>query len=164
MITVVYWSVVIIYSGIVLGIVGIDGANCEIQTGMGGFRSLYNITYWQEYAIIITSGYVGSLSILLVTMFVSAKTKSAVLAVIVPFILVFVPSFLSNINIPVIEKILGLLPDQLLQMKMVLTSLQLYHIGGRIAGGMEILLLLHTVLAVILCPVIYKTYKRIEVK
>lgn len=112
--------------------------------------------------MIIFGGYLGVLFMLLLVMLVSAKTKSAVLAVIVPFLLLFVPNFLMNIPDGVINKICGLLPDQLLQMNTVVVYYNLYQIGGIVTGAAPILIAVYLVLTVILCPVIYQVYRRAE--
>ena len=75
--TVVYWSTMAIYSLLVLGMIGIDGAGCMIQI-RSGWKSIYNITMLQEYLLILFGGYVGMLFFAALTMLISAKTKSAV--------------------------------------------------------------------------------------
>lgn len=162
-VTGIYWLITILYSVITLGILGMDGAGCAIQTGMAGWKSFYNITYWQEYLLVFLGGYVGCLFILFLTMFVSAKTKSAILAVIVPFVLIFIPSFLSENSIPIISRILGIWPDQLLQMNMAVVYFNLYEIGGKVVGAVTILLTVYTVLFLLLCPLLYQVYRKIEV-
>lgn len=163
LISVLYWVIMLLYSAIVLGILGIDGAKVIIQTG-DNWKSFYNITYGQEYLLTLFGGYLGSLFILLLTMLVSAKTKSTVLAVVVPFILIFIPSFLSGSSLPVVSKILGLLPDQLLQMNIVVGVFNLYQIGGKMTGALSILLVLYSVLSVLVCPLLFQVYRRAEVK
>ena len=92
-ITAIYWAVMLLYTMLVLGILGVDGANCPIQSSMSGWKSIYNITNAQEYILIVLGGYLGCLFMQSLTMLVSAKTNSSVIAVIVPFILIFLPSF-----------------------------------------------------------------------
>ncbi len=162
MVTVIYWVMILLYSVIVLGYLGADGAGCPVQITGRGWKSFNNITILQEYLLIIFGGYLGVLFMLLLVMLVSAKTKSAVLAVIVPFLLLFVPNFLMNIPDSMINKICGLLPDQLLQMNMVLGYYNLYQIGGIVTGAAPILIAVYLVLTVILCPVIYQVYRRAE--
>lgn len=162
MVTVIYWVMILLYSVIVLGYLGADGAGCPVQITGGGWKSFNNITILQEYLLIIFGGYLGVLFMLLLVMLVSAKTKSAVLAVIVPFLLLFVPNFLMNIPDGVINKICGLLPDQLLQMNTVVVYYNLYQIGGIVTGAAPILIAVYLVLTVILCPVIYQVYRRAE--
>ena len=162
MVTVIYWVMILLYSVIVLGYLGADGAGCPIQITGRGWKSFNNITIFQEYLLIIFGGYLGVLFMLLLVMLVSAKAKTAVLAVTVPFLFLFAPNFLMMIPDEVIDKICGLLPDQLLQMNMVVVYYNLYQIGGIVTGAAPILLAVYLVLTVILCPVIYQVYRKAE--
>ena len=162
-ITVIYWGVILLYSGLVLGILGIDGANCPIQSSMDGWKSMYNITNLQEYLLIVFGGYLGCLFMMLLTMLVSAKTNSSVTAVIVPFGLTFLPSFLSESTLPWWNKVLGILPDQMLQMNEVVTHFDLYEIFGTIFSAVPILIIMYSVLIVLMIPLIYLTYRKKEV-
>lgn len=162
MVTVIYWVMILLYSVIVLGYLGADGAGCPIQITGRGWKSFNNITIFQEYLLIIFGGYLGVLFMLLLVMLVSAKAKSAVLAVTVPFLFLFAPNFLMMIPDEVIDKICGLLPDQLLQMNMVVGFYNLYQIGGIVTGAAPILIAVYLPLTVILCPVIYQVYRRAE--
>ena len=47
-VTVVYWTMILLYSLIVFGVYGTGGANCVIQTSLGGWKSLYHMTFLQE--------------------------------------------------------------------------------------------------------------------
>ncbi len=157
-----YWLVMLIYSAVVLLILGAGGAGCVIQTGLGGWKSFYNITYFQDYLLTMTGGYLGSLFILTLSMLVSAKTRSTVLAVTIPFILLFIPSFLSGIS--VLSKVLGLLPDQLLQISEALNYFNLYQMGGKVVGAIPIIMILYFVLYCVLLPVLYQMYRKTEIK
>lgn len=157
-VTGVYWIVWILYTAIVLGILGSGGVDCAIQVSY--WKSFYHITYWQLYLLTAIGGYVGCLFMLFLTMFVSAAAKSAAVAVIVPFALIFLPSFLSGSNLRSINSVIGLLPDQLLQMGRAISYFNLYHIGGRIVGAAGILLTLYSVLTIALAPGIYHVYRR----
>lgn len=161
--TIIYWITIILYTGIVLFYFGTDGVNCPIQADFSGWKCFYNIKIWQEYLLIVIGGYIGCLFISFLTMLVSAKTKSAVLAVSFPFVLIFIPSFLENINSPVINKILGLLPDRLLQIGVALRYFDLYKLGGRVIGAIPVLLVLYSILTVLLVPVLYREYRRKQI-
>ena len=119
-ITGVYWLVILIYSAVVFSVAGIGGANCVIQTSWAFWKSFYNITYLQAYLLTVIGGYVGALFILAVSMLVSAKTHTTVLAVTIPFVLLFIQSFLGGFS--VLSDVLGLLPDQLLQINMAINK------------------------------------------
>lgn len=161
-ITSVYWITILLYSGIVLSILGFQGADCVIQIGAGGWKSFYNITFFQDYLLTIIGGYIGNLFILTLSMFASAKARSSVFAVTIPFILLFIPSFLNGI--PSLSGILGLLPDQLLQMSTVVHLFNTYQIGDKVVGAAPIILIAYLLLYCILVPVLYRVYKKTEVK
>lgn len=163
-VTAVYFGVMFVYSAVVLGFLGADGANLAIQSGADNWKSIYHITYLQEYGLVLAGGYVGSLFICLITMLVSAKFRSSVLSVIIPFILLFIPSFLSGSNLKELNKILGLLPDQLLNMDKTVKLYNLYQIGGRVVKSAGILFLLYLALSVVLAPVVYQIYRKSEIK
>lgn len=162
--TVIYWGIMALYSIIVLGILGPDGASCPIQTSISGWKSFHNITNLQKYALVCIGGYLGCLFSSLLTMLVSAKSRSAVLAVTVPFVLIFIPSFLSGIDIPALTKLLGLLPDQLMQMSQTLSLFNLYEIGGKVADAVKVLFGLYTMLIIVMCPVLYQIYRKSQIK
>lgn len=161
-ITTIYWIAVALYSVAVLSVLGAGGAGCPIQSGFENFKSFYNVTYLQDYALTVFGGYLGNLFILFLAMLVSAKTRSKALAAAVPFIFLFLPSFLSDI--PVLSKALGLLPDQLLQICGALRSFNIYQIGTMVAGSVPILFAIYLVLFYILLPVLYRTYRKTEVR
>lgn len=160
--TAVYWASVLLYSAIVLGILGTGGAGCAIQTGFEKWKSFYNITYFEAYLLTLLGGYIGSLFILTLSMLVSAKMHSSVLAVAIPFLLIFLPSFVSSL--PVLSGLLGLFPDQLLQVGKALNFFNIYRIGGKLTGAIPILLILYTVLFLLMLPVLYLVYRKTEIR
>ena len=131
-------------------------------TMLGGWKSFYNITCLQDYLLTMAGGYLGSLFILTLSMLVSAKTHSTTLAVTVPFILLFIPSFFSGIS--VLSKGLGLLPDQLLQVSQAVNLFNLYKIGGKVVGAIPIIMILYFILYCILLPMLYSVYQKAEIK
>lgn len=163
LVTGIYFMAFLLYSGIVLAYLGADGWNLAVQAVHGGWKCFYHITVWQKYLLITAGGYVGCLFISFLCMLVSAKTKSAVVAVMVPFVLIFLPSFLANISSSTVRKIIGLLPDQLLQTGQALNLFNLYSIGGKILGAVPILLTAYMLLTAVLWPVIYRIYRHKQI-
>lgn len=161
-ITAIYWIITLLYSGIVLTALGADGASCAIQNGFSNWKSFYNITYLEDYLLNIFGGYLGSLFILTLSMLASAKFRSKVLAVTIPFILLFIPSFLSEIS--ALSGVLGLLPDQLLQMCISVQTFNLYQIGDKVVGAVPIILTIYLILFFILLPLLYQVYRKTEIK
>lgn len=158
-VTVIYWAMVLLYTTFILLCIGADGAACPIQANWGSWKSFYNIKMWQEYALLVCGGYVGCMFISFLVMFISAKGKSAVIAVMTPVILIFIPSFVGNLDKPFVDQILGLLPDQLLQINRALGYFTLYELGGKVVGAVPILFVLYGVLALVLIPTVYRVYK-----
>ena len=152
----------LLYSGIVFTALGFEGADCAIQIGSSNWKSFYNITYFQDYLLTVFGGYIGSLFILTLAMFASAKTRSGILAVTIPFILLFIPSFLSGIS--ALSEVLGILPDQLLQMCKTVQLFNTYQIGNKVVGAVPVILITYLLLYCILIPVLYRVYKKTEVK
>lgn len=161
-VTIVYFITMTLYSAVMLGIFGVDGAELVIQTNRGGWKSFYLLTNWQQYVLTILGGYVGTLFILLLTMLVSARTKSQVLAVTIPFILLFLPSFIDGGSSDIVGKIMGLLPDRLLDVNQTLSLFYLYEIGGKVLGSLHILPVLYGTLSAILIPTIYHVYRKLS--
>lgn len=159
-VTGIYWMAVFIYSGTVLGYLGVDGWNCPVQASFMGWKCFYHVSVWQKYLLIVTGGYIGCLFMSGLCMYVSVKSRSAVLAVMVPFVLIFLPSFAGNIDSPAVGKILGLLPDRLLQVGTAMGYFDLYTLGGKVTGALPVLFVLYGILAVVLLPVVYYAGKR----
>lgn len=158
-VTLIYWIVILLYTVIVLALLGADGAECAIQ--INHWKSFYNITIFQEYVLIVLGGYVGILFILTFSMLVSALTHSTVVALTIPFIFTCVTPFIGKIS--VLTRILGLFPDQLMQMGMVVKYSVMYQIGGKLIASIPILFTIYLVLYVILLPGLYHVYRRVEI-
>lgn len=158
-VTAIYWMMILLHTAFVLIYFGADGAACPIQASRNGWKSFYNITIRQEYALLVIGGYIGCLFISFLVMFISAKGKSAVVAVMTPVLLTFLPSFVGEIDSPAVDKILGLLPDQLLQSR-TLYIFNLYELGGKVVGAVPILFVLYGVFTLVLLPMVYKVYRK----
>lgn len=162
-VTVIYWAAVLLYTAVLLLCLGADGWACPVQADWRSWKCFYNISILEKYLLIISGGYIGCLFMSFLSMLVSAKTRSTVIAVTVPFVLIFIPSFLSNIQSPAVSKILGILPDQLLQTGTALNVFSLYSLGGKVMGEVPVLLVLYGVLTAVLLPVLYREYMGKEI-
>lgn len=161
-ITSIYWGVILLYSIVILGSLGWNGSSCAIQTGLSNWKSFYNISYLQDYFLTVLGGYVGCLFILTFSMLISAKTRSTVLAITVPFILVCIPPFLGKITL--FSRLVSLFPDRLLRLNKSLEDFSLYHIGGKIFGSISIIIPIYLILFCIILPILYHVYRKTEIK
>ncbi len=160
--TIVYWGTVLLYSLLVLGALGFGGASCPVQCGYSSWNSIYNFTYIQDYLFTTIGGYVGSMAILLTEMFVSAKSRSTAIAIVVPIVLACVPMFLGRI--PMFSRIITFFPDALLRINVYLDEFWLCEIGGNVTGLFTFLIPPYLAFCVAGAPVLYQVYKKVEVK
>ena len=114
-----------------------------------------------NYTLTVLGGYVGILFILTTELFISVITRSAVVSITFPFVLLFLPSFVGSINS--ISGILGLMPDQLLQISVAVRLFNAYEFGNTVVGALPILFMVYSMLFIILIPVIYRVFRRAEV-
>lgn len=162
--TVIYWAAIAVYTIVGLALLGADGAGGAFQ--LLKWKAFYNLTIGQAYALSVLGGYVGTLFLALLAMIVSALTRSQVVAVIVPYVLVLAANFAQSIlsSWEVLPQILGLLPDQLLQVAQVLDDFNLYTLFGHVVGAVPILFVLYSVLSLLLIPLIYRIYRKSQVR
>lgn len=161
-VTAVYWVVVLMYTGIVLGVLGAGGGSCQIQASLHGWKTFYNITWFEEYLLTVLGGYVGTLFVLTLAMLVSAWTRSAVLAVMIPVVVLFLPVILSSIQSQ--SGVLGLFPDQLLQISYVVRYFNVYEIGGRVVAAIPVLFVLYAALFAGMVPLLYGVFRNAEIE
>lgn len=157
-ITVLYWFVMLLFSAVILGILGIGGAGRMIQMNYSNWESMYNVNYFQEWLICMFGGYVGNLFILALAMFVSTRSRSAVLSIAIPFTLSCVPMFLGRV--PMFTDLMSFFPDMLLRINKFLGDFVFCEIGGKVFGVYTVLIPFYLVVSFILLPVMYYSYKK----
>jgi len=158
--TVFYCFFVLLYTFIVLFVLGADGAGCPIQLDL--WRSVYNITFLQAYVFIVAGGYVGTLFAAILAMLVSALTRQTPTAIIVPFIVLCTLPFLSRI-IP-LPWMCSFFPDQLLEIYINIKESGFVELGGKVMTTASAIIPVYALACLILWPVLYKVYKRVEIK
>lgn len=162
LVTVMYWVSILTFSILTLGYLGFDGRNCPVQ--LTHWKCFYNITYGQFYLLILLGGYVGNLFTAFLVMWISAKTRTSLLAVTIPYVIVFLPSFLQEFtDTKHIDTILSLLPDRLMDVGMGLSYFDLLSFGKKVVGSLPVCLLLYLVLTLILVPAMYRTYRHKQI-
>ena len=160
LVTVLYWGAMLIYSIVTLGYLGFEGAGCVVQLQV--WKSLYNITFWQAWVLTLICGYIGNLFLTALTMFISAKTKSSVIAVTTPFVIMFIPSFLQGMA-DWLDVVIAMLPVSLLEFYQHLGTFDLITIFGKVFRVLDVCLPLYAVLTVVLVPVIYRDFRKKQI-
>lgn len=159
-ITVLYVVFILLYTAIVLFALGADGAGCPIQLDL--WRSTYNITFFQAYLLIVGGGYVGTLFAAVISMIVSTATHSTPTAVIVPFIILCALPFLSRII--TLPGICSFFPDQLLEIYPGIKDFALVNLGGKVMNIVTVIIPVYAMVCLLLLPVLYRIYKKSEIK
>ncbi len=158
--TVLYVVFVLLYTVIVLLMLGADGANCPIQLEL--WRSTYNVTLFQAYLLIVAGGYVGTLFAAIISMIVSAASRSTATAVIVPFMILCAFPFLSRII--TLPGICSFFPDQLLEVYSSVKEFDLVELGGKVMSVVTVIIPVYMAMCLFLLPILYYIYKKSEVK
>ena len=157
LVTVLYWAAMLVYSLFTLCYLGFEGANCVIQWEV--WKTIYNLNMWQAWVLTLICGYIGNLFLAFLTMWISSKTQSSVLAVTVPFVLTFVPSILGGIA-DWLDQILVLSPNILLECYQSLRYFDVMTIFGKVYRTLDVSIPLYLTLSVILIPMMYLEYHR----
>lgn len=155
-----YVIFVLLYTFIVLFVLGADGANCPIQLDL--WRSVYNITFLQAYLFIVLGGYIGTIFASTLAMLVSALTRSTPTAIIVPFIVLCAFPFLSRII--TLPGLCSFFPDQLLEIYIDIKESGLITLGGKVTTIANVIVPVYGVICLIFQPILYKVYKKVEIK
>lgn len=155
-----YVIFVLLYTFIVLFVLGVDGANCPIQLDL--WRSVYNITFLQAYLFIVLGGYIGTIFASTLAMLVSALTRSTPTAIIVPFIVLCAFPFLSRII--TLPGVCSFFPDQLLEIYIDIKESGLITLGGKVTTIAAVIVPVYAVICLIFQPILYKVYKKVEIK
>lgn len=158
LVTLLYWLGVLVYTLFTLCFLGFDGGNCPIQ--LSYWKSFYNLTYMEAYLLAVAGGYIGNLFFAFLSMWVSAKTRSSVVAVTIPFIAIVLPGMLKETSIQWLNELIALLPDQLMQVCNVIQNLDTYDLGFAVIGRVPILFAVYSVFTILLVPFLYIAYRR----
>lgn len=96
-------------------------------------------------------------------MWVSGLTKSPVLAVAIPSLLILLPEYLWNFYSPTMRRIIGLLPDKLLDMETAIQYLYPYTFGNYVYSAIPIIVTVYPCLTAALALLCYRAYQRKQI-
>lgn len=114
--------------------------------------------------LILLGGYLGNLFTAFLAMWVSEKTTTALIAVTIPFVLIFLPNMFQNFTTGPVARILGLLPDRLLQINYAMNYFDVYSIGNAVTGAIPVLFVVYIILTSGLIPVLYREFRCKQMK
>lgn len=156
LITLLYWVGILVYSLFTLTYLGFGGGNTVIQVRL--WKSLYNITMRQAWVLAVSCGYLGNLFLGILTMLISAKTKSAAVAVSMPFVVIFIPVILQG-TVDALSTFASLMPSTLLEFYQHLSTFDLVTVFGKVFRVADLCIPLYGLLTLILIPILYREYR-----
>lgn len=107
-------------------------------------------------------GYVGTLFASAAAMLISVLTRSTVIAIIVPFVILCFFPFLSRI-IP-LPQVCAFFPDRLMDIYNEIRDFALVNVGGKITTISRVIVPVYGAAAVVLLPVVYGLFRKAEIK
>ncbi len=158
-VTLLYWGGMLIYTLFNLCYFGGEGAGCAVQLIHNLWECPYNWSCGGAYLIAMLCGYVGNLFAAFLTMYVSAKTKSATFSVVVAFLAVLGSWLFEMTGIEALAKF-ALMPDRLLIASTFFHRFEVYDLGFTVMGAIPLCLVLYGAATVLLAPAMYRTYRR----
>lgn len=93
--TCVYWGITLIYSAVYLGLLGTDGADLPIQLKYPAISVGYHLSMEEGTIYALILAYFFTLGIVGITLLMSAVLKNAYGVIIIAFLLIIIPTFLS---------------------------------------------------------------------
>ena len=156
LITLLYWAGILVYSLFTLTYLGFGGGNTAIQVRL--WKSLYNITMRQAWVLAVSCGYLGNLFLGILTMLISAKTKSAAVAVSMPFVVIFIPVILQG-TVDSLSTFASFMPSTLLEFYQHLSTFDLVTVFGKVFRVADLCIPLYGLLTLILIPILYREYR-----
>ena len=93
--TCVYWGITLIYSAVYLGLLGTDGADLPIQLKYPAISVGYHFSMAEGTIYALILAYFFTLGIAGITLLMSAVLKNAYGVIIIAFLLIIIPTFLS---------------------------------------------------------------------
>lgn len=93
--TCVYWGITLIYSAVYLGLLGTDGADLPIQLKYPAVSVGYHLSMAEGAIYALILAYFFTLGIAGITLLMSAVLKNAYGVIIIAFLLIIIPTFLS---------------------------------------------------------------------
>jgi ABC-type multidrug transport system ATPase subunit/ABC-type transport system involved in multi-copper enzyme maturation permease subunit len=153
----IYCSGIILLSMICFGIMGISGVNTLYQ--MYQAYSIYIMTYGQYYLLTVVCGFIASLLAASLSMLVAAKMHTISVAVCIPFFLYCLLPFIGR-ALSGYTTIFNLIPTILTNVEASARVPLIYQIGNHVFRQIPLVMLMYTIVAIALIPLIYRSFHR----
>ena len=160
--TCVYWGITLIYSSVYMIFLGTQGADLPIQLKYPAMSVGYNLTMGEAVVIALLLGYFFTLGLMGITLFMSALLKNTYAVIIVAFLLIIIPTFLSpDTGGYAWSHVLSLLPPKIADFSF--QSYTAYSIGNIVLSWPVMAILINAIVAVICSVLGYIVFRKHQV-
>ncbi len=160
--TCVYWGISLIYSAVYIGLLGMDGADLPIQLKYPALSVGYQLTMKEAVICALILAYVFTLGIMGVTILMSAVLKNTYGVIIISFLLIIVPTFLTpDAGGYIWSHILYLLPSKIADFSF--QSYTAYSAGGIVLKWPSMAMLVNAVTAILFSAISYFIFRKHQV-
>ena len=121
--------------------------------------SVYVMTQGQRYLLIVVCGYIASLLSASVTMLVTAKMRTANVAVCIPFFMFCMMLFIAR-SLSDVTRVVYYTTDVLTNVIQAVKVPTLFQIGDMVILQLPFVMVLYFAVSIILLPFIYRSYSR----
>lgn len=160
--TCVYWGITLIYSAVYLGLLGTGGGDLPIQLKYPAISVGYHLSMAEGAIYALLLAYFFTLGIAGVTLLMSAILKNAYGVIIIVFLLIIIPTFLSpDTGGYIWSRMLSLLPSKIADFSF--RSYTAYSIGKLVIKWPDMAMIVNGFGAIIFSTFSYWIFKKHQV-
>ena len=158
----VYWGTTLLYSAVYLMLLGTNGWDLPIQINYPSRSVSYDLNMMQACGLVLLLGYLFTLGMAGITLLLSALLKNSYSVIIIVFLLLLIPTFLSlDAGNYLWKHMLALLPAKIADFSF--TSYLAYRAGSLTVAWPEMAMTVNGIVAVICLVIAYGVFRNHQV-
>lgn len=158
----VYAGITMLNSAVILAFLGTEGWELPVQLYYPTVPVSYNVTIGQACLLMFLLGYVLTLGIMSVTLWMSSIFKNAYGVIVAAFLLLIVPAFLQFGSLGyLLEHILSVLPSKIMDFSFI--DYTAYSLGGKVFSCLSVDFIVNGAAAVVFSMAGYWMFRKHQV-
>lgn len=123
----IYAIFLVLNAALYLGVYGVQGWNVDIQSSLHYASSTYNLTFLQMFFFTVVLNAFGIAAMTIITLFISGKTNTPVVALIISCVVCFAPVLFDfTESVPALQQLQELCPIFMLHINGVFAAVKTY--------------------------------------
>ena len=160
--SVVYWGITLLYSAVYLMLLGTRGWDLPIQINYPSVSVSYDLNMMQACGLLLLLGYLLTLGMAGFTLLLSALLKNSYSVIIIVFLLLLIPTFLSlDVGNYLWKHLLALLPAKIADFNF--TSYLAYKAGSLTVTWPAMAMAVNGIVAVACLIIAYEAFRKHQV-